>query len=916
MAAAAGRGVPRHVSIVGREAELELVRRFVHSDAPVSALVLAGSPGVGKTTLWEAGVAGARERELRVLATRASDAETELAFTGLGDLLEDVALDDLPGIPAPRRQALGVALLREETTEEPPDRRAIGMALLDVLRELAARGRVIIAIDDTQWLDPASSEALVFAARRLGDEQVGFLLTRRTDGPVGVEHALQSVDELDLAGLSVGAVRRMLVDRLGVVPDRRVLRRIVDVTGGNPFFALEIGRTLAERGARGDDLPLPDDLEELLGVRVSGLARDVRKVVQGVALGGILTVEQIEQLAARDGNREGTVDRALACEFLVLEDAHVRPAHPLLAAAVRSRMRPDERRELHRVLADVSGNTGAQARHLALATDGLDEPVATRAALAADEARARGALDDAIELGEHAVRLSPAGAARADRVLTLADDLYRAYELGRLNQLLARELESLPPGSHRARAHFLLSIAPQTIEESDRHLERALAESADDPALHAVILAETSVDLSVTRLERLDAAEARAHDALLRAGPQPDERVLEAAAWVDVMRGRPLDEPRPTALGDYAATPNRVTRMLGIQAAFRGETARARGIFVELLQRASERGEDWYVDQYHHQLCELELRAGNCIRAAELIDVLTEEQDDDILATRSERLRLEALLAATRGEPDDADRLATEGLMATDSFMLRWNWLENHRARGLVALQRGEPSAARDAFAAVWAYTTREGIDNPGAFPVAPDLVEALVAVGELDEARQVTDRLRGLAQAQRHPWAEASVLRCDALVGLTNGTDEEAVAALNEAAAAYGELGLRFDEARTALALGRAERRRRKWAVARTALERAAEVFEQAGATGWQATAKDELARVGGRRPRSPSELTPTETRVVELAAGGLSNKEIAGSLFVTVHTVELHLSHAYAKLGVRSRSQLSGRLAAGTKD
>jgi DNA-binding CsgD family transcriptional regulator len=914
--AAAGRGVPRRASIVGREAELELVRRFVESDGPAGALVLAGRPGIGKTTLWEAGVGAARELQLRVLTARATDAEAELSFTALGDLLDEVALDDLPSLAPPRRRALGAALLREEIPEEPPDRRAIAMAVLDVLRELAARGRVIVAIDDAQWLDPASSEALAFAARRLGEAPVGFLVTRRTGGPVTLERALQPAEELAVRGLSVGATRRLLLDRLGVVPDRRLLRRIVDVTGGNPFFALEIGRTLAGRGPVGarDDLPLPDNVEELLGVRVSGLTPVVRRLVRAVALAGTLTLEQVDHLA--DGDRDVAVEQALASEFLVVDDGHVRPAHPLLAAAVRSGIRAGERRELHRELAGVASNVTARTRHLALATDGPDETVAAAAALAADDARARGALEDAVELGEHAVRLSPAGPARTDRVLTLADDLYRTGELRRLNELLGRELEALPPGPARAQAHFLLSIAPATVEESDRHLEQALVESADDPALHAIILAETSVDLSVTRLQRLDAAEARARDALQLGGRDPDHRVLEAAAWVTVMRGRPLDDPQLTGPGDGGATPERVTRLFGIQAAFRGEAARARRLFAELLQRATERGEDWFVEQYVHQLCELELRAGNCIAAARHMEVLAENHENDVAATHGHRLRLNALLAATRGEPDDADRLALDAITATERFMVRWDWLESHRARGLAALHRGDPEAARDAFDTVWAHTTREGIDDPGAFPVAPDLVEALVAVGELDEARQVTDRLRGLAQAQRHPWAETSVLRCDALVGLANGTDDAAVVALKEAAAAYGELGLRFDEARTALALGRAERRRRKWAGARTALEHAAEVFERTGATGWQATAKEELARVGGRRPRSPSELTPTEERVVELAAGGLSNKEIAGRLFVTVHTVELHLSHAYAKLGVRSRSQLSSRLAAGAKD
>ena len=167
------------------------------------------------------------------------------------------------------------------------------------------------------------------------------------------------------------------------------------------------------------------------------------------------------------------------------------------------------------------------------------------------------------------------------------------------------------------------------------------------------------------------------------------------------------------------------------------------------------------------------------------------------------------------------------------------------------------------------------------------------------------------LAEDQEHPWGLATAKRCDALVQLGSQTDEEAAAAaLEEAAAAYGELGLRFDRARTLLLLGRAQRRRKKWAAARSALEQAAAAFEEIGSPGWVEEARTELARVGARRAPPAGELSAAERRVAELAAEGLANKEIARALFVSVKTVEGHLSRAYAKLGVRSRAQLARRL------
>ena len=237
--------------------------------------------------------------------------------------------------------------------------------------------------------------------------------------------------------------------------------------------------------------------------------------------------------------------------------------------------------------------------------------------------------------------------------------------------------------------------------------------------------------------------------------------------------------------------------------------------------------------------------------------------------------------------------------------------LESLRALGIAALLAHEPAKAAERLRAVWDHTLREGVDEPGAFPVAPELVEALAELGELDEAQAVTDRLRELAEQQEHPWGLVTAKRCSAVIQLESATyDEDAAAALAEAAADYDALGLRFDAPRCLLSLGRAQRRLRKWGAARASLEGAVAAFEALGSPGWAERARSELARVGARRPSASGELTATEQRVVELAAAGSSNKEIARTLFITVRTVEAHLTHAYAKLGIRSRTQLAGRL------
>src|SRR5262249_28080817 len=270
--------------------------------------------------------------------------------------------------------------------------------------------------------------------------------------------------------------------------------------------------------------------------------------------------------------------------------------------------------------------------------------------------------------------------------------------------------------------------------------------------------------------------------------------------------------------------------------------------------------------------------------------------------------RCRALLAAGRGLPDETERWSAETIARAEETGNRWDRLEALRARGAAALLAHEPVRAVESLREVWEHTEREGVHEPGVFPVAPDLVEVLVELDELAEARAIATRLGELASEQEHPWATAAARQCEAAVGLASDGDADTGAALLEQAADdFGSLGLPFAAARARLVLGRSRRRRRKWAAAREALERAAASFDETGSPGWADEARSELARVGGRRSPGAGGLTPSEERVVDLAVEGLTTKEIAQKLVVTVNTVEVHLRHAYAKLGVHSRAQLA---------
>jgi DNA-binding CsgD family transcriptional regulator len=273
--------------------------------------------------------------------------------------------------------------------------------------------------------------------------------------------------------------------------------------------------------------------------------------------------------------------------------------------------------------------------------------------------------------------------------------------------------------------------------------------------------------------------------------------------------------------------------------------------------------------------------------------------------------RCRALASMGRGEIEEARHWGVRAVERAEYTGVRWDWLEATRALGVAALLAKDLSEAVARLGAVWEHTEREGVLDPGAFPAGSDLVEALAESERYDEATAIVDVLAQRAEGQDHPWARVGARRGAALVEIHGDAyTDSAGEALEEAAAAYRGLGLAFDEARTLLALGRAQRRAKKWGAARDVLERTVAAFEALGSRGWTQDARAELERVGARRSATKGGLTATERRVAELAVEGLANKEIARTLVVTVNTVEFHLRNAYAKLGIRSRVQLAAAM------
>jgi DNA-binding CsgD family transcriptional regulator len=657
------------------------------------------------------------------------------------------------------------------------------------------------------------------------------------------------------------------------------------------------------------DLPVPDVVDDLVGDRVAGLDDQERRALLTVALTGTLTRRELGAIVGT-----ATLEDALDAGLVTVDGNRVRASHPLLAAAAHRRCTGRERRELHLELAEVMTDRELRAKHLALGTEHPDAAIAATVAAAGSSAAARAALLEAVELAVQALRLTPSDAPeRTARVIVLGEYLESVGELEQTERLLLAELDQMPSGEARVRAYLVLAECARSRRsepEQEKYVDLALDEAADDPGLRARVLPAVAQRAGETRTEEREALALEALSGASGAGPDVERDALVALAWARAKRGMSIDDLcarfQSQAYVHVGRSPERPAAQ---RLAWRGELAEARDAHRRLLSAAEERGDALLYDMERLHLCEIDLRTGNWQEAARCVEEWDNSLHGEFLGIGIQE-RCRALLAAGRGLPDQAEAHAAKAMDVTEPGW--WDWLEASRAVGIVAVLEHDPQRAAEHLRPVWEHTEREGIDDPGVFPVAPELVEALVELDEAAEARAVAERLCRLAQEQDHPWGQATAKRCAALIRLARGYDDGAVEDLAGAAACYASLGLQFEHARTLLLLGRSQRRHRKWAAARTALEQAAAAFTEMGSPGWSEDAQSELQRVAARRPAPRGALTSTEDRVARLAAEGLSNKQIAARLVVTVNTVEKHLSHAYEKLGIQSRGQLAARLRA----
>jgi len=917
--------------VIGRTSELEAVDRFLEGlVAGPRVLVLAGEPGVGKTTVWRQVAERAAARALTVLSTRSVETETKLAFAGITDLLEPVVEALLPQLPEPQRAALEVALMRTSPPATPPNARAVAMAVLSALRVLGSAAPVVLAIDDVQWLDRPSADALAFALRRLPDRRVGVAATLRIEGarrpdPLGLD-ALppDRIERLRLGGLNLSALHHVLRAHLAHVFPRPVLQRIAAASGGNPLFAIELARALLDAGARpgpGDPLPVPDTLAGLVSHRLDRLPARTREALLVAAAQPAPTVERLRELLGDDVVAAlGAAERARVVE---LRDGQVRFMHPMLASVVYSSAAPETRHGIHRRLAALATAPEERARHLAVAATQPDEQVASALDAAAVLARQRGAPDAAGEMQEQAARLTPpADAAASRRRLARAAEFFgRAGDRGRARGLLEEVLAGAPPGRERAEVLRLLGeirYNENSLADAIGLLEDALAQ-ADVPSVAVPIQLDLVVIYySVNEIERAFALSERALAAAESAG---DPGLLADAVAMSVMAkfivGRGMDHEqlaRAIALEDRERSGQlfmRPSALAAMLALYEGRLGESSTRLRELDAWATVRGEESELILLLLNETSLEFLRGDFAVALEFAEralLLSVEAGSETM--QGFALMHRAAARGCRGNVAGAREDFTAGRALMEATGYASGFLLIGAALGLFELSIGDPAAAERALAPLADVVQALAVAEPFNVRFVPDAVEALIASGQLERAQALLDPFATRAHELDRGWAIVGAARARSLLLAARGELDDAVAIAEAVLPRAEQIEMPLELGRALLVLGQLRRRRGERRAARHALERAEEILRAIGAPLWAERARAEQRRMPAPR-RAPDELTATEERVAELAAAGRTIREVAQALFISPKTVEANLTRIYGKLGIRSRAELGAHMA-----
>jgi DNA-binding CsgD family transcriptional regulator len=878
-----------------------------------NSVLVVGPPGIGKSTVLATlsdALPGAR-----VLRAAAAEVESGLPYLTLVDLFGTSLAEQGSLLPGHLRAALDAALLRTVAPTTPQDELAVRLAVLELIRILAAQGPVLLVIDDVQWVDEPSAGVLHFVARRLADLPVQVLAAERTEqGPAHRHLCPEPYVELPLRPLCREDVADLLRERFGPALSPATVDRVYTASGGNPLFAVELGRVLAERGEPGDGLaplPVPDRLRSLLAARLAALPASAGLALTVLAAAARPTRALLERCGL---DADDHLAEAFAAGVVTAGSAGALAfSHPLLREMVYADADPGTRRTAHERLAGALDDPVERARHLAVVRPDPNEALASTLTDAAAVARRRGAPVVAADLARLAADRTPDPARAADRRLAAARHAYASglsEEALRLAEDALRE--AAEPATRVGARLLLVDLAGQDQSGVGPVLDAAFQETEEAPALAARVRAyrarkafyDGDNESALAELKRAEQAAEQADDT---------ECLVEVLAWrgsiesafqvreAEELMERAASLSRGLPLSSAVVTARQMAAMAKVM---RGEVAEAVRR-VEALRVAVERaGTIRDLSIVLASVSSVYSRAGRFADALAAGRYCVRLFADIESGAPGPGLVVGAYVELTGGTLEQAAAYAHRAVAACIAAGDE-DWLKlAYAAQGQVLLLDGDPVAALEPMRLAYALEQRRGPIDPALLVWHADFVEALALAGFRDEAAEVLAEIGGQARRLERGIVSLGLARSAALCAAIGGSPREGARDLSDALTIWADHPYPFEVARAWHVLAGIERRAHRRGAAREALLEAISRYTACGALPWRAAAEAELARLDGARTGG---LSDSERRIVELVRQGATNREIARATYLSVKAVEANLTRLYRRFGVRTRDQLA---------
>jgi len=904
------------IELIGRDDEVARVDALLDRVRDRGgALLIRGEPGIGKSALLGRARGRASSLGARTLATVGVESESELAFAGLHQLLRPIG-NRIERLPDPQRQALDAAFGVSDSVEADPFR--VALAAYRLVSDAADSSPLLLIADDAQWLDRSSLDVLSFIARRLDNEPIVFIASLRD----GFSTALEEVGlpTLELARLSETDSEKLL-DRAvsGLSPDVR--GRVLAEAAGNPLGLVELARAMPEAGDPVELLsPTPAALtarlEGAFGARLDGLGEDTRLVLLAAALDGRASIAELLSAATLVSGSDvalSALDSAAERGLAKAHGSEVRFEHPLIRSAVQGTAPPAQRLAIYAALADVVGDPERRLWHRAACAVGPDEEVASALEEQAHIARRRGAVMVAAAALERAAMLTADPRRKGERLVRAAE---LVYDLGRVDVVsrLLRDAESLEVGPlEAARTAWLQQMISGDVwfdkgaaKTSVTIAQQLLAGGDSDAALRSLVpIAHRcwwTRSRARTRQYVVDAAAGIGF-------PDDDPRLLVVIALANPELTAPSVRRRVARLSLQEMADPVAAMYVGIAAEKAGDFEGGSRFLARAVERLREQSRLGLLTQALVHYAWAATYAGDWEAAeragAEAATLARETRQPQYGLTGQ---LVGTLASALRGSETDLDAMLTGPERALTAMKGGPLLAPAHLARGAAALGEGRHD---DAFRALWPVFDE---DDPAyhrfmRWPAVLDLVEAGGRGEHAAQVTKVTGELEQIASRSEPPILCAGLACARPLLSNDDHAEAHFVAALGEGSRSYP-----FLRARTLFSFGRWLRRQRRNADSREPLRDAISLFDALGATRWSERARQELRatgeKIGPRTPDARDRLTAQELQIAELAAAGLSNREIGERLFLSHRTIGSHLYRIFPKLGIAARSQLPAAL------